>query len=200
MLCLPRHRAHLSFCTSRRISEGIRSEALRSSQGIRDRSAFRPTGHPASSSPRQPRHPWLGATVAARWGYGVGPMGPDPHGDNKPPPSHQQASNQPTSPSSKRAENTMLRAVGAVPLGPTDQAAKAVGRGSFRRKGLWTPSTTSQSQSTKTGPSGWSLLAPPNYGTLPETEMRPPSPDDVFRPVCAVQTGGIPGRNQECPQ
>jgi len=57
--------------------------------------AFQPTCHPASSSPRQPRHPWLGASVAARQCYGVGPMGPDPHGDNQPPPSYRQATAKP---------------------------------------------------------------------------------------------------------
>ena len=50
---------------------------------------------PTASCPRPPRYPSLGATVAARRCDGVGPMGPDPHGTNQPPPSYQQASNEP---------------------------------------------------------------------------------------------------------
>ena len=57
----------------------------------------------------------------------------------KPATSHQEASDQLTSPSSKRAEKTSLRAARAIPLGPTGSApsAKDVGRGGLgeRRSG-----------------------------------------------------------------
>jgi hypothetical protein len=152
---------------------------------IRESSAFQPSCLPTSSNPRPPRHPWLGATVAARWRYGGGPMGPDPHGTGKPPPSHRLATGKPpashrqashplTSPSSKRAENTSLRPTGAVRLGPTGKAAKDVGRGDLgaRRSGH-VPRHPSQSRP-RPGLLDAPCLLPPDSGTLPETELGPP--------------------------
>jgi len=124
--CIAGGRGRISFCISRRTSEGIRPGSLRSSQEIWDSSAFQPRCLPtAPPTPARPGSPGLAlpwrhgsATVVVPWG--ALPMVA---------PSHRQASSQLTSPSSKRAENPSLRRAGAVPLGPTGKAAREVGGG-----------------------------------------------------------------------
>ena len=115
------------------------------------------------------------ATVAVPWG--ALPMGTTSHrlATGKPRPSHQQANDQLTSPSSQGAGNRALRPARAVPLGPKGKAtsAQAVGRGGLgeRRSGQ-VPRHPSQSRPGQ-GLLDAHFLLPPNSGTLPETEMRP---------------------------
>ena len=114
------------------------------------------------------------ATVWVPWA--PTPMGTTSHrqATAKPPPSHQQANHQLTSPSSQGAENTSLRPARAVPLGPKGKAtsAQAVGRGGLgERRSGHVPRHPGQSRP-RQGLLDAHFLLPPNSGTLPNNWTR----------------------------
>ena len=118
----------------------------------------------------------------------------------RPPPSHQQANNQLTSPSSQGAENRSLRPARAVLLGPKckETSAKAVGRGGLEERSAGhVPRHPSQSRP-RQGLRDAHFLLPPILGRSPSLRV-------VSRlrsgKVCQMahfkeQEGALPGKRQ----
>jgi hypothetical protein len=115
--------------------------------------------------------------------------------------SHRQASHQLTSPSSKLAGNPSLRPSGAVPLGSTGKAAKAAGRGVIGERGSGHVPQHPRQSRPRRGPLDAPCLLTPNYGTLPEAEMRPLRllrREEALHLVFVAYTRAHARRDQEC--